>query len=119
MIPADAIAAFTVVFIVGMVWLRTRMHYPRGRGRLFLTRAGRIYFAVLLGVLALGWLVAPATLQALWAAGVVPPLVSRVVWFLATYYLFIPVHRVLKAQGVEVFRTPAGQEPADQEKARW
>ena len=107
MIPADAIAALTLVFIVGMVWLRTRMHYPRGRAGVSLTRAGRVYFAVLLGVLVLGWLLAPAAGQALWSGGAAPPLVSRVVWFLATYYLFIPVHRVLKAQGVEVFRTPA------------
>jgi hypothetical protein len=104
MLPADAIAAFTVVFIVGMVWLRTRMHYQRGRGRVSLTRAGRIYFAVLLGVLVSGWLLAPTAGRALWPAGATPPLVSRVVWFLATYYLFIPVHRVLKAQGVEVFK---------------
>ena len=104
MLPADAVATFTMVFIIGMVWLRTRMHYPRGRGRLSLTRAGRIYFAVVLLALVLGWPLAPAAGRALWAAGNVPPLVSRVVWFLATYYLFIPVHRVLKAQGVEVFK---------------
>jgi hypothetical protein len=59
MTPLDGLTAGTAVFIVGMVWLRTRMHYPRGRERLSLTRAGRIYFAVLLGVLVLGWLVAP------------------------------------------------------------
>src|SRR5919109_4078332 len=107
MLPADAISALTLAFIIGMVWLRTRMHYARGhgRGRLILTRAGRIYFAVVLGVLVLGWLVAPATGRALWTAGAVPPLVSRVVWFLATYYLFIPVHRLLKAQRIEVFKT--------------
>ena len=113
MLPADAISALTLAFIVGMVWLRTRMHYPRGRGRASLTRAGRIYFAVLLGVLVLGWLLAPAAGRALWTAGAVPPLVSRVVWFLATYYLFIPVHRVLKAQGVEVFKTPVADEQED------
>ena len=54
MLPADAIAVLTLAFIVGMVWLRTRMHYPRGRTKISLTRAGRIYFAVLLAVLALG-----------------------------------------------------------------
>jgi hypothetical protein len=105
MLPADAIAAFTVAFIVGMVWLRTRMHYPRGRAKVSLTRAGRIYFAVLLAVLVLGWLLAPAAARALWPAAAVPPLVARVVWFLATYYLFIPVHRMLKARGVEVFKS--------------
>ena len=105
MLPADAIAVLTLAFIVGMVWLRTRMHYPRGRAKLSLTRAGRIYFAVLLAVLVLGWVLAPAAGRALWPAPTVPPLVSRVVWFLATYYVFIPVHRVLKARRVEVFKS--------------
>jgi hypothetical protein len=104
MLPADAIAVLTLGFIVGMVWLRTRMHYPRGRTKVSLTRAGRIYFAVLLAVLVLGWVLAAA--RALWPTAVAPPLVSRVVWFLATYYLFIPLHRLLKARGVEVFKTP-------------
>ena len=104
MLPADAIAVLTLAFIVGMVWLRTRMHYPRRRAKLSLTRAGRIYFAVLLAVLVLGWLLAPAAGRALWPAPAAPPLVSRVVWFLATYYVFIPVHRVLKARRVEVFK---------------
>ena len=106
MTPLDWITAGTAVFIVGMVWLRTRMHYPRGRERLSLTRAGRIYFAVLLGVLVLGWLVAPAAGHALWPAAASTPTLARVVWFLATYYLFIPLHRALKAQGVEVFKAP-------------
>jgi hypothetical protein len=109
MLPADAIAVLTLGFIVGMVWLRTRMHYPRGRTKVSLTRAGRIYFAVLLAVLVLGWLLAPAAARALWPAPAAPPLVSRVVWFLATYYLFIPVHRLLKARGVEVFKTSVAE----------
>jgi hypothetical protein len=106
MLSSNAIAAVTLVFIVGMVWLRTRMHYPRGRERLRLTRAGRIYFAVLLGVLVLGWLVAPAAGHALWPAAASTPTLARVVWFLATYYLFIPLHRALRAQGVDVFKAP-------------
>src|SRR2546423_9514459 len=60
MLSANAICAVTLAFIVGMVWLRTRMHYRRGRGRIALTRAGRIYFAALVAVLVLGWLAAPA-----------------------------------------------------------
>ena len=40
MTPLDWLTAATALFIVGMVWLRTRMHYPRGRERLLLTRAG-------------------------------------------------------------------------------
>src|SRR3984893_13107224 len=106
MLSSNAIAAVTLVFIVGMVWLRTRMHYPRGRERTSLTRAGRIYFAVLLGVLVSGWLVAPAAGHALSSAAASTPTSARVVWFLATYYLFIPLHRVLRAQRVEVFKAP-------------
>ena len=104
MMPVDWLTAGTAVFIVGMVWLRTRMHYPRGRERLLLTRAGRIYFAALLGVLVLGWLVAPAAGHALWPAAASTPTLARVVWLLATYYLFIPLHRALRAQRVEVFK---------------
>ena len=104
MTPVDWLTAGTALFIVGMVWLRTRMHYPRGRERLSLTRAGRSYFAVLGGVLVLGWLAAPAAGRALWPAAASTPTLARVVWFLAAYYLFIPLHRALRAQGVEVFK---------------
>ena len=104
MTPVDWLTAGTAVFVVGMVWLRTRMHYPRARERLLLTRAGRIYFAALLGVLVLGWLVAPAAGHALWPAAASTPTLARVVWLLATYYLFIPLHRALRAQRVEVFK---------------
>jgi hypothetical protein len=106
MMPLDWLTAGTALFIVGMVWLRTRMHYRRGGERIALTRAGRIYFTVLLGVLVLGWLVAPAAGHALWPAAASTPTLARVVWFLATYYLYIPVHRALRRQGVEVFKAP-------------
>jgi hypothetical protein len=109
MLSSNAICAVTLVFIVGMVWLRTRMHYRRGRERLSLTRAGRIYFAVLGGVLVLGWLAAPAAGHAFWPAAPSTATLARVVWFLATYYLFIPLHRALRAQGVEVFKLPVAQ----------
>jgi hypothetical protein len=113
MLSSNAIAAVTLVFIVGMVWLRTRMHYPRGRERASLTRAGRIYFAVLLGVLVSGWLVAPAAGHALWPAAASTPTIARVAWFLATYYLFIPLHRALRARGVEVFKAPVADVQED------
>src|SRR6202047_2175294 len=106
MLSSNPICAVTLVFIVGMVWLRSRMHYRRGRERLSLSRAGRIYFAVLLGVLVLGWLVAPPAGHALWPAAASTPTLARVVWFLATYYVFIPLHRGLRARGVEVFKAP-------------
>ena len=105
----DWLTAGTALFIVGMVWLRTRMHYPRGAERLSLTRGGRIYFAVLLGVLGCGWLLAPAAGRALWPGTLATPTLCRVVWFLATYYLFIPVHQALKGRGVRVFKTPVAE----------
>jgi hypothetical protein len=109
MLPADLISAVTAVFIVGMVWLRTRMHYrrDRGGGRPALTRAGRIYFAVLLAVLICGWFAAPTLGRTLWPGPMTTALLTRVVWFLAAYYLFIPVHRALRSRGVEVFKVPA------------
>lgn len=100
----DVVAALALVFIVGMVGLRTRMHYRRRGTRLSLTRAGALYFAALLIVLAAGWFAAPPAAQALWPSPLNTPLLARVVCFLATYYLFIPVHQVLRAQGVEVFK---------------
>jgi hypothetical protein len=104
----DAISAVTVLFIVGMIWLRTRMQYARrAPGGLELRRAGKIYFAAALGVLVLGWLVAPTVGRAMWPETNVTPALMRVVWFLATYYAFILVHRALKAKGVEVFRGAA------------
>jgi RsiW-degrading membrane proteinase PrsW (M82 family) len=88
-----------------MIWLRTRMQYTqRGRGSLQLERAGRIYFGAAVGLLVLGWLLAPVLGHAMWPATNVTPTLLRVVWFLATYYAFILVHRVLKTKGVEVFR---------------
>ncbi len=104
----DWLTAGTALFIVGMVWLRTRMHYARGERRVSLTRAGRIYFVVLLGVLGLGWLLAPAAGRTLWPGTLATPTLTRVVWFLATYYVFIPVHHALKGRGVEVFKAPVG-----------
>jgi len=111
MTTQDAISAVTALFIVGMIWLRTRMQYSKGgRGRLHLERAGRIYFGAAVGLLVLGWLVAPPLGRAIWPATNVTPTLTRVVWFLATYYAFILIHRVLKTNGVEVFRG-VGQEP--------
>jgi Na+/phosphate symporter len=101
----DVISAVTVVFIVGMIWLRTRVLYTRQvRGVLQLQRAGRIYFAAVLAVLVLGWLVAPLIGRLAWPDTNVTPLLMRVIWFLATYYVFIVVHRILKGKGVEVYK---------------
>ena len=105
MTPPDVISVVTSLFIAGMIWLRTRMQYPRGRGQLRLERAGRIYFGTAIGLLVLGWVLAPTLGRALWPTTNVTPTLMRVVWFLATYYVFILVHRVLKANGVKVFAT--------------
>jgi hypothetical protein len=114
MLSPNAVAALALIFIVGMVWLRTRMHYRRGSERLVLTPAGRVYFGALLGALALGFVAAPVLGQALWPNPVNTPLLTRVVCFLAIYYLFIPVHQALRSRGVAVFRSSVADPPAHQ-----
>ncbi len=105
----DLASAVAAVFIVGMIWLRTRMHYAgRGRMGLRLTRSGRIYFAAVAVVLAAGWFSAPPLGRSLWPPGASPGLgpdstLTRVIWFLATYYLFVVVHRALQSRHVELF----------------
>ena len=102
--PQDLTSIITAVFIVGMVWMRTRMHYVRrGRGSLRLAGAGRWYFAAVLGVLAAGWFAAPPIGRSIWPAAGADSTIVRVIWFLATYYLFIIVHRALQARRIEVF----------------
>jgi hypothetical protein len=106
----DLICTITVLFIVGMIWLRTRMQYSRQtRGVLQLQRAGQIYFGSVIVMLLLGWLVAPVVGRAMWPDTNVTPGWMRVVWFLVTYYVFILAHRVLKTRGVAVFKV--AQEP--------
>jgi hypothetical protein len=111
-VAQDLASAVAAVFIVGMIWLRTRMHYlGRGRTHLKLTRAGRIYFAAVLVVLAVGWFSAPPIGRSLWPAagagiGIGPDsTMTRVIWFLATYYAFVVIHRALQTRHVEVFRS--------------
>jgi hypothetical protein len=41
--------------------------------------------------------------EAFWPNTGATPTLMRVVWCLATYYIFIVVHRVLKSRGTEVF----------------
>lgn len=109
--PQDLTALIAAVFIVGMVWLRTRMHYlRRGRGALRLAGAGRWYFAAVLAVLAAGWFAAPPIGRSILPPAGADSTILRVAWFLATYYLFILVHRALKARRIEVF---GAAEPAE------
>ncbi len=108
----DLTSIITAVFIVGMVWIRTRMHYMRrGRGTLRLKGAGRWYFAAVAAVLAAGWFAAPSVGRALWPGAGADATILRVIWFLATYYVFILVHRALQARRIEVF---GGAESIDQ-----
>jgi hypothetical protein len=105
----DLASAVALAFMVGMIWLRTRMQYARrARTSLELTRAGQIYFAAALAVLAAGWFCAPPAGRSLWPAAAAPgigpdAMLTRVVWFLATYYLFIVIHRVLQSRHIELF----------------
>ena len=104
MAPEDTIAAVTAVFIVGMIWLRTRMQYTkRGAGRLRLLSAGRVYFGCGVAVLVIGWFAAPALGRTLWPGALATSTSLRVIWFLATYFIFIVVHRILRSRGVAVF----------------
>jgi hypothetical protein len=107
MLPPDLIGAVAALFIVAMVWVRTRIHYARqARGARALTRAGTLYFAAIVLSLVLGWFAAPALAAQLASGAPPPPLLARVVWFLATYYLAIPAHRALRSHGVALFKTP-------------
>ena len=109
MSSGNALSAVTALFIVAMVWLRTRMHYPRrAPGRRTLTSAGACYFAALAAAVAVGWFAAPRLARDLTSIPVAPAF-ARAVWFLAAYYLFIPLHLALRARGVPVFR--AGGSP--------
>jgi hypothetical protein len=104
----DIICAVTVVFIVGMIWLRTRMQYARKvRGVLQMQTAGRLYYAAAAAVLVLGWIVAPLLGRLLVPETNVTPGLTRVIWFLATYYVFIVVHRILQAKGVQIYKAAA------------
>jgi hypothetical protein len=104
----DAIVPFTAVLMIGLIWIRTRIQYSRaGTGPLKLQRAGRIYFGAALALLAIGWFAAPVLGRTFWPVPGVTPTLMRVVWCLATYYVFIAVHRVMKARGAAVFQPQA------------
>src|SRR5262249_44955191 len=105
----DLSTAIAAVFIVGMIWLRTRMQYVglvrRASGhKLQLEKAGRLYFASVVVLLAVGWFAAPPLGAAFWPATAANPALTRVIWFLLTYSVFIIIHRVLKGRGVAVFK---------------
>jgi len=100
----DLIVGITSLFIVGMIWLRTRMQYTgRGTGPLQLAPAGRVYFGAAIALLTVGWFAAPLIGEAFWPNAGATPTLMRVIWCLVTYYVFIVIHRVLKSRGTEVF----------------
>ncbi len=97
--------ALSGAFILAMVWLRTRMHYARQRrGTLRLTAAGRLYFGAAAAVLIVGWFLSPPLLgRVLGPQALANATLTRVIWFLLTYYAFILVHRSLQQRHREVF----------------
>jgi hypothetical protein len=100
----DAIAPFTALLMLGLIWVRTRVQYSRaGTGPLRLQPAGRIYFGAVVALLAVGWFAAPVLGRTFWPVPGVTPTLTRVVWCLATYYIFIVVHRMMKTRGAAVF----------------
>lgn len=108
MLPPDAISALAALFMVGMLWLRTGMHYAKGsRSVRWLTGTGWVYFAAFIVLLVAGWFAAPPLAHSLSAVTPPPSSLARVVWFLAAYYLFIPLHGVLRARRQPVFSAPA------------
>jgi hypothetical protein len=101
----DAIVPFTALLMLGLIWIRTRIQYSRaGAGPVRLQPAGRIYFGAVIVLLAVGWFAAPVIGSTFWPVPGVTPTLMRVVWCLATYYVFIAVHRVMKTRGKAVFQ---------------
>lgn len=102
--PQELIVPFTALLMLALIWVRTRIQYSRGaEGPLRLQRAGRIYFGAAIALLAVGWFAAPLLGRTFWPVPGVTPTLVRVVWCLATYYLFIIVHRFMKTRGAAVF----------------
>ncbi|HTV50796.1 MAG TPA: hypothetical protein VME21_06385 [Steroidobacteraceae bacterium] len=97
-------ALISTVFFAGMIWLRTRAYYTyRLRGRMQLTRAGLLFFAAALALLLLGWFAAPALGELSRSPLLLNATATRVLWDIATYYVFIVAHRLLLQQRVAVF----------------
>lgn len=109
----DAIVPFTAVLMLGLIWIRTRIQYSRGgEGPPRLQPAGRIYFGAAAALLCVGWFAAPVLGRVFWPMTGVTPTLMRVVWCLATYYIFIVAHRIMKSRGTEVF-SPRQSSPVD------
>ena len=110
MAAANAPAALALLFILVMVWFRTRLHYSRAHAApLRLARAGGGYFAALLVLLVAGWFCAPLLVQYFGLAALLSGTFARVAWFLGVYLAFIPLHRMLLSRGTQVFRKAGAQ----------
>ena len=109
----DAIFPFTAILMLGLIWIRTRIQYSRGaEGPPRLQVVGRIYFVAAAALLTIGWFAAPVVGQEFFPMTGATPTLMRVVWCLATYYIFILVHRVMKSRGAEIF-SPRLSSPVD------
>jgi len=101
MYTSNVVGAVALLFILAMAILRIRMQYARGAHHR-LTGVGAVYFAVLVVLLGGGWFLAPR----LGDGTAFQVTLARVAAFLAVYFLCIPAHRLLRAMGAEVFKTP-------------
>jgi len=105
MYSQDLTALIAGIFIIGMTWLRTRTFYTRRqRGVLKITREGQLFFAAVVVLLIIGWLVSPSIGKIVAPSTVASGTLVRVVWFLAVYYLCIPVHRILDSHKIALFK---------------
>ena len=105
--PQEMIVPFTALLMLGLIWVRTRIQDSSvAEGPLRLQRAGQIYFGAAITLLVIGWFAAPALGRTFWPMPGVTPTLVRVVWCLATYYVFIVVHRVMRTRGSAVFKYP-------------
>ena len=98
------VPALTAVFMLGMAWLRARLHYARSGGSLRLSGAGLSFFAGLAAALVAGWWLAPPLGRTLWPGAASGATLARILWCLAVYYLAVALHRVLRSAGLDLFR---------------
>ena len=114
MLVSNTPGALALLFILVMVWFRTRLHYPRAPGaQLRLTRAGAGYFAALLVLLVVGWFAAPPLVQRFGLSAWLSGTLAQAAWFLGVCAAFIPLHRVLMARDIKVFRLVAARAGGD------
>jgi hypothetical protein len=102
MFPTDALCALVGLFILSMAGLRARMQYSGTVAGRRLTLAGAGFFGFLILLMIVGWYASPLLARGIAGVGALTTLV-RGLWFLAVYYLSIPLHRALRSRGIAVF----------------